>query len=167
MLDSRSKRIGTGAVGSKRNAFSATCGRRSCALWLSLASASVKPHTSFRNLTLQSFWNRTQQAHHNMVLFSVNGGWTEWGPWTRCTAECEGGVHERTRNCTFPEPQNGGRDCRGRSWMNETCNAQPCPRKCVVTMRGIVEYRPKAHPIPPPSPASSCWAVMVPENRFL
>ena len=71
-----------------------------------------------------------REAKYNVFFFfSVNGGWSPWGPWSTCTASCDGGMWTRTRNCTFPEPQHGGYDCGGISWMNATCNQQPCPGK--------------------------------------
>lgn len=63
------------------------------------------------------------------LLFSVNGGYTEWSPWTSCSITCGGGVIKKTRNCTNPPPQFGGTDCSGSGpeLMTQSCSPQNCP----------------------------------------
>ena len=46
-----------------------------------------------------------------MWLLLVNGNYTSWSVWSECSATCGGGIQERTRTCTHPKPQNGGKDC--------------------------------------------------------
>ncbi|XP_067654600.1 SCO-spondin-like isoform X2 [Haliotis asinina] len=45
----------------------------------------------------------------------VNGGYTQWSGWVvgSCTGSCDEGTQTdtRTRSCTNPRPQNGGREC--------------------------------------------------------
>ena len=61
----------------------------------------------------------------------VNGGYTEWAPWTACSVTCGGGVIKRTRNCSNPSPQFGGKDCSldGPEILTQACNPQQCPGK--------------------------------------
>ncbi|XP_070574887.1 SCO-spondin-like [Ptychodera flava] len=60
-----------------------------------------------------------------------DGQWTEWSPWSICTASCKpGGVQARTRSCTNPPPLPPfGRDCPADDPYSEWrhCNQQPCP----------------------------------------
>ena len=60
-------------------------------------------------------------------LITVDGGYTDFGDWSECSAECGGGTQTRTRTCTNPAPANGGADCVGDSSETRECNTQACP----------------------------------------
>lgn len=60
---------------------------------------------------------------------AVAGGWSDWGEWSNCSAECGGGVKFSERNCTNPLPKNGGKFCMGERKRYEICNVSPCPPK--------------------------------------
>ncbi|XP_029929330.1 semaphorin-5B-like [Myripristis murdjan] len=47
--------------------------------------------------------------------------WTAWGPWARCSADCGGGVHSRTRVCE------NGNSCPGCATEYKACNLEACP----------------------------------------
>ena len=66
-------------------------------------------------------------------VVSVNGGYSDFGTWSECSAECGGGTQTRTRNCTNPAPAHGGADCVGES---SDCNTHPCPSKIIE-----IEYK--------------------------
>ncbi|XP_075042203.1 properdin-like [Mixophyes fleayi] len=56
-----------------------------------------------------------------------NGGWSAWSPWSQCSATCEKGQIERTRECDNPKPSCGGR-CTGYSREVRDCYLkQICP----------------------------------------
>ncbi|XP_047002817.1 uncharacterized protein LOC124620192 [Schistocerca americana] len=57
---------------------------------------------------------------------AVDGGWSEWGPATSCSATCGGGWGLRKRRCDNPPPTLKGRDCEGDDTMDEQCNTFPC-----------------------------------------
>ena len=57
----------------------------------------------------------------------VDGGWSDDGDWSECSAECGGGKQYRTRTCTNPAPANGGSDCVGSAHEFQDCNTEPCP----------------------------------------
>ncbi|XP_049581654.1 A disintegrin and metalloproteinase with thrombospondin motifs 8 isoform X1 [Syngnathus scovelli] len=59
-------------------------------------------------------------------LVVVDGGWSTWGPWQQCSRTCGGGVEFSYRECTNPEPQNGGNYCEGQRVQYQSCNTQPC-----------------------------------------
>jgi len=65
----------------------------------------------------------------------VNGDWTVWGTWSRCSVTCGGGVSERKRSCTNPAPSNGGSNCIGQSAETKDCNTSACPTR-VYTLVG-------------------------------
>ena len=76
------------------------------------------------------FWS------HLFLLISVNGGYSDFGDWSECSAECEGGTQTRTRTCTNPAPAHGGADCVGESSETRNCNTHPCPSKIIE-----IEYK--------------------------
>lgn len=57
----------------------------------------------------------------------VDGGWSEWATWGRCSATCGTGIRRRRRTCTRPAPKNGGAPCSGCEEDVETCGTWPCP----------------------------------------
>lgn len=62
-------------------------------------------------------------------FFVVDGRWTEWKAWSRCSVTCGGGTQTRSRTCTNPPPQHGGEDCTGENEEMRSCNEFPCPSK--------------------------------------
>lgn len=60
-------------------------------------------------------------------LKPVNGGWSKWSPFSTCSRACGGGVSQATRECTSPEPRNGGQYCLGERVKYKSCNVQECP----------------------------------------
>ncbi|CAG0881635.1 unnamed protein product [Darwinula stevensoni] len=56
----------------------------------------------------------------------VNGGWSDWGPWSGCSASCGRGVQRRTRTCNHPAPINGGAPCKGADTQKIVCKSL-CP----------------------------------------
>lgn len=59
----------------------------------------------------------------------VDGVWSCWSPWSKCSATCGGGHYMRTRSCTNPAPAYGGDICLGLHTEEALCNTQPCPGK--------------------------------------
>ncbi|XP_031440888.1 semaphorin-5B isoform X3 [Clupea harengus] len=47
--------------------------------------------------------------------------WSSWGSWTKCSAECGGGVHSRVRTCE------NGNSCPGCALEYKACNLDACP----------------------------------------
>ncbi|XP_022780154.1 coadhesin-like [Stylophora pistillata] len=61
----------------------------------------------------------------------VDGGYSDWTEFSECTVTCGGGVHQRTRDCNNPAPDNGGQNCErlGPAMESEQCNVKSCPTK--------------------------------------
>uniref|UniRef100_A0A8C4UE85 Hemicentin-1 n=1 Tax=Falco tinnunculus TaxID=100819 RepID=A0A8C4UE85_FALTI len=57
----------------------------------------------------------------------VDGKWATWSSWSACTVSCGGGSRQRTRHCSDPAPQFGGRKCEGNDIQIDFCNSDPCP----------------------------------------
>ena len=64
------------------------------------------------------------------MLFSVDGGLSQWADWEECDAECGYGVQVRKRECNTPAPANGGRDCYGDTIERRRCRSRSCS-KCL------------------------------------
>ena len=56
----------------------------------------------------------------------VHGGLTEWTEFSTCTKSCGMGLKNRTRYCTNPQPQHGGKDCDEKQIQFKICNPLPC-----------------------------------------
>lgn len=65
----------------------------------------------------------------NVFPCPIDGGYTLWGNFTQCTLSCGIGTMYRTRNCTNPVSQHGGKNCSviGPAMEVKTCNEHPCP----------------------------------------
>ncbi|KAL5254009.1 hypothetical protein ACHWQZ_G013690 [Mnemiopsis leidyi] len=70
----------------------------------------------------------------------VDGGWTDWGTWSKCSAGCGGGTQTRTRTCTNPAPANYGADCVGEATETKNCNEQGCPGWIAVKRSVYIDY---------------------------
>merc|ERR1712072_529015 len=57
----------------------------------------------------------------------VDGGWTMWTKFSRCTTSCGGGIARRHRICALPRPRNEGARCNGTAAETKACETQPCP----------------------------------------
>ena len=65
------------------------------------------------------------------ILVTVDGGFSSWGPYGKCSKSCGGGQQTRERTCTNPPPANGGKDCSelGPSTSSRKCNQKSCGSK--------------------------------------
>ncbi|XP_019645823.1 PREDICTED: uncharacterized protein LOC109486433 [Branchiostoma belcheri] len=58
----------------------------------------------------------------------VDGGWSDWSPWSACSVTCGVGTQTRDRTCTNPPPANGGADCDGLDQETQDCDTEVlCP----------------------------------------
>ncbi|XP_052088606.1 hemicentin-1-like isoform X4 [Mytilus californianus] len=78
--------------------------------------------------------NRTESKPCRLKECPIDGEWSEYGnfnEWSACSVTCGNGskTHERTRSCTKPEPQFGGKDCEGSEVdiQTESCDMLDCP----------------------------------------
>ena len=64
-----------------------------------------------------------------ILLFIVDGGWSDWSTWNDCSVECGKGETSRTRECVNPAPQYGGNLCQmdgSKDTEMQTCYRTPC-----------------------------------------
>lgn len=58
----------------------------------------------------------------------VNGGYSDFGPWSKCSRSCGRGVQERSRTCSNPPPSNGGATCAGPTTETQSCSVKACAK---------------------------------------
>ncbi|XP_052276445.1 coadhesin-like isoform X1 [Dreissena polymorpha] len=58
----------------------------------------------------------------------TDGGWTTWSTWGTCSASCDEGFHQRSRQCTNPPASAFGQQCDGPNVDVGACNTQQCPQ---------------------------------------
>lgn len=91
----------------------------------------------------------------------VDGKWSKYGPWDKCSKTCGGGVTQRRRSCSNPAPDHGGNDCEGPAMERGECNKQHCPinggftewskfGECTVSCGGGTKTRMRACTNPAP-----------------
>lgn len=63
-----------------------------------------------------------------LLLYAVpiDGHWGRWSSWNQCSATCGQGTRTRTRRCSDPPPQNGGKQCTGNSTQSGDCKLRTC-----------------------------------------
>ncbi|XP_015268441.1 PREDICTED: SCO-spondin [Gekko japonicus] len=91
----------------------------------------------------------------------VNGQWSEWTPWSKCSAACGLGLQNRFHFCTSPPPSGMGVPCLGPEREDKPCQVQPCARSgawgewspwtgCTVSCGGGMRSRRRACDSPAP-----------------
>ena len=62
-----------------------------------------------------------------LLNFVVDGGWTLWEDYGKCSVTCGGGEQVSKRSCTNPSPAHGGKECVGETERSRKCGEIPCP----------------------------------------
>ena len=60
------------------------------------------------------------------LIFCLDGNWGVWTSWGTCSASCEGGTQQRSRECDSPAPSFGGAACDGSISDSQNCGTQAC-----------------------------------------
>ena len=71
-----------------------------------------------------------QNGLNNLLIVcarTVDGGWSTWGDWGKCSLTCGTGSRSRRRRCDTPVPQHGGSTCPGTVLQNGLCVLDACP----------------------------------------
>jgi len=71
----------------------------------------------------------------------VDGQWSAFGSFGQCSKSCGGGSQVRTRTCTSPAPQHGGKTCEGSASNSASCNTQACPASWTGARNGCIAGR--------------------------
>lgn len=75
------------------------------------------------------------------VIRLVDGSWSCWSSWSKCSVTCGGGHYMRTRTCNNPPPAYGGDICLGLHTEEALCNTQPCPGTHLHTQTYLSDKR--------------------------
>ncbi|XP_078811034.1 brain-specific angiogenesis inhibitor 2 isoform X17 [Oryzias latipes] len=60
----------------------------------------------------------------NIAVCPVEGQWSEWGPWSRCSVTCNPGVQQRQRRCSASV--HGWAECKGPHQESRECANPSC-----------------------------------------
>lgn len=71
-------------------------------------------------------------------MFEVDGGWSDWSPWTMCSKTCGKGQKYRRRECNSPKPINGGAVCEGSNFEMKNCKIHNCRNADLVKSLSFV-----------------------------
>ena len=59
---------------------------------------------------------------------NIDGKWSSWSEWTKCSATCKDGKQSRFRVCNSPPPSGEGKNCSGPAIETRNCNIKKCTR---------------------------------------
>ncbi|XP_031561207.1 mucin-like protein, partial [Actinia tenebrosa] len=71
--------------------------------------------------------NHTEIRYCTQLDCPVDGNFSEWSNWTRCSVSCGNGTQERNRSCSKPTPAYGGNNCTGNHSEIRYCTQPHCP----------------------------------------
>ena len=99
--------------------------------WIVVFLHSVETYTAWKLPFGWAVYHLCDIIHKPIVhvhFVSVSGGWSNFGNWSECDAECGGGMQSRDRSCDNPKPVYG-LPCPGNSTEYRECNVHLCPSK--------------------------------------
>ena len=72
-----------------------------------------------------------------LISLLVDGGYSPWSAWSRCSTTYNPGIRRRERSCSNPPPQNGGKDCSqlGNAQETKRCKGTFLP---LQVLKGVI-----------------------------
>lgn len=71
----------------------------------------------------------------SVIHLYLDGGWSDWEAWGKCSVTCGGGLRTKRRHCDNPAPSSFDRPCIGNDKQKEICNNVPCRGKSCLFMK--------------------------------
>ena len=68
----------------------------------------------------------------------VDGNFSSWSNFGACSKTCGPGIQSRTRSCTNPRPQFGGKECVGDILESRNCSFGKYPGKALHVIQNSV-----------------------------
>ena len=86
-----------------------------------------KPPPAFGGLDCPGFADEDRTCNTGIHCV-IDGGWSYWSNWGKCSAVCGVGFQQRKRFCDNPRPMYGGGDCFGTPMEDRKCDTGSfCP----------------------------------------
>ena len=79
--------------------------------------------------TVDTLWGHNFLLSKNFIL--VDGGWSGWASWSSCSRTCGLGLTTRSRSCSYPVVEFGGKPCAGKAEETKACKDFDCCKCCV------------------------------------
>ncbi|KAH7951547.1 hypothetical protein HPB52_010294 [Rhipicephalus sanguineus] len=76
----------------------------------------------------ERYCHESAKSCMDSAYLNIDGDWSEWGEWSKCSVPCGGGVQYRERTCDNPRPSGTGADCQGPSKEERDCNIHQCQK---------------------------------------
>lgn len=85
--------------------------------------------------SLSLYFRKLKVDHHYVLTYyfwfvftvpPVQGVWSAWTEWSKCSAECNGGIQMRSRSCDYPVSALDTVPCSGNTQEWKPCNTQIC-----------------------------------------
>ena len=70
------------------------------------------------------FCIRNLESLFSIKIVDLDCTWGDWGDWTKCSATCDTGLRQRSRNKEVVEI--GGGTCNGQSIESTLCEEKDC-----------------------------------------
>lgn len=81
------------------------------------------------SVTFHSVLHVSSLSPHANTPSPVDGQWSAWTPWGRCSVSCGTGLQSRYRFCSNPQQSGSGLPCLGPHREDQVCIAAPCDRQ--------------------------------------
>lgn len=87
------------------------------------------PSPQYGGINCSGLGPKREEVDCNTNPCPIHGGYSKWSDFSACSVSCNSGSETRTRMCTRPLPQHGGRDCAifGPAIETRSCFIKVCP----------------------------------------
>lgn len=89
----------------------------------------TNPEPQYGGMNCSRYGDSNDKLACNVHNCPIDGGYSQWSNYSECSVSCGDGFRTRTRTCTSPVPQYGGRNCShlGDTQQTQQCFVKICP----------------------------------------
>ncbi|XP_028394319.1 uncharacterized protein LOC114518504 isoform X2 [Dendronephthya gigantea] len=90
------------------------------------ARSCSNPEPQFGGMNCTGQGSELETVACNTDPCKVDGGWSGWTSWSSCSRTCGLGLTTRSRSCSYPVAEFGGKPCPGKSEEKKPCKDFDC-----------------------------------------